>query len=92
MMEYGPKYGARILDRYMPNWYLKIEVHMLDMWRSDYCIAGQLFKGRTRWSGHDWFLGRMPAQDSSQDLRFGFDSYSSRQSWVDLINERLTQV
>ena len=91
-MEYGPAYGARILDRYMPDWYLKIDVELLDMTHSQFCIAGQSFEGKGEWSGYSWFVQREPRYDHNQEYRLGFDCDVSKQSWVDLIKKRINQV
>jgi hypothetical protein len=35
--------GARLLDRYDPNWYEHIDIDTLNMYRGQYCVIGQLY-------------------------------------------------
>jgi hypothetical protein len=102
---YGPQYGARILDRYMPGWWDMVDTDMLDMNSMEWCIAGQLFKTRNdRMSGFDWVIWRSPDEDWSNDgrldqlERFGFVEADDTGTymdlhihWVELIRERRSQ-
>ena len=85
---YGPYYGARILDRYMPGWWKQIDLGMLQMHTPDSCIAGILFKNRSTEgrSGYGWFLSRTPDRDGwisgvLQSDRMGFDLSDYYDDW-----------
>lgn len=101
---YGPYYGARILDRYMPGWWNLISLESLDMADPYECIAGQLFYDRSEhdFNGYTWFTSRQPGQDGyitgvSQDLRMGLvplDCYTDEllnETWREIIIERICQ-
>lgn len=98
---YGPYYGARILDRYVPGWWKRIDLGTLDLWDIKQCIAGQLFNGREdHYSGYDWAMCRVPMNDGrvstiTQMERLGFeasqpdvDLFEVEMMWREIIVER----
>lgn len=91
---YGPELGALVLDRYMPDWYLKVDLEVLNMFDPWCCVAGQVFDGR---GGYAWFISRMPNKPlgTDQNQRLGLtisEKFSNffllDDAWRELIAER----
>lgn len=83
--------GADWLDRTLPNWWLRINVGLLDMSNLDLCVGGQLFIEKD--NGYAAFMeayGLTP-QDAE---RLGFDvsdyiTYEELdEAWTSLITDR----
>lgn len=67
---YGPHYGARILDRYIPGWWDMVSLPDLDMYSTDQCVAGQVFRDKDPWrTGFGWVVDRAPIGDWPSDTR-----------------------
>ena len=83
------KRGAKLLDVARPGWDKNINLEMLDMGDSEFCILGQLYG--------DFDIGaasfHIDSHMSDEDVDFGFNSYHFRwlltREWVALIKERL---